>query len=344
MKTWKRLFGSSWDLAIDLGTENTLIQARGRGAQTWNEPSIMAYALQPDGRTTPLAAGQSALRMEGRTSETVHTVRPLADGVIVHLQAAVDMLRMMLKPRMPFPPGQVLISFPHAITPIEKMAFRDLAQHLHPERVLLVKEPLAAALGSGLDILRSHGHMIVDLGKGIIEAVIMVQGEVVAASSVRLQGRCENERIQNHLKEHHGLLVGYATLEDLKRRLHEKQVDDRLEIKGLSLSTGLPQRLELHVQELLEILEPYIQAIVTCVIEALEQAPVELLGDIIDRGIRITGGGALSRHVLMSLAQRLPVRFLPVAEPLNAVALGNHFILGDRALQKRLCTSQLNAP
>ncbi|WP_141734568.1 rod shape-determining protein [Oligoflexus tunisiensis] len=344
MKTWKRLFGSSWDLAIDLGTENTLIQARGRGAQTWNEPSILAYALQPDGNITPWTAGQSALRMEGRTSETVRTVRPLADGVIVHLQAAVDMLRIMLEARMPTHPGQVLISFPHAITPIEKMAFRDLAQHLHPERVLLVKEPLAAAVGSGLDILRSQGHMIVDLGKGIIEAVIMVQGEVVASSSLRLQGRCENERIQHHLKEHHGLLVGYATLEDLKRRLHEKQPDDRLDIKGLSLSTGLPQRLELHVQELLETLDPYVQAIVTCVIEALEQAPVELLGDIMDRGIRITGGGALSRHVLRGLEHRLPVKFLPVAEPLQAVALGNLSILADKTLQKRLCTTQLSAP
>lgn len=236
------------------------------------------------------------------------------------------------------PPGKVLISFPHAITAIEKLAFRDLARYLDPERVLLVKEPLAAAVGSGLDILRSQGHMIVDLGKGIVEAVVMVQGEVVAASSLRLQGRTENERLEHYIKEHHGLLVGYATLEDLKRRLHQKQPDDYLEIKGLCLATGLPQRLQLRAQELLEILDPYMQAIVACITEALEQTPVELLGDIMDRGIRLTGGGALSRHVLHGLKRNLPVKFMPVAEPLKAVALGNLFILGDQQLQRRLCS------
>jgi rod shape-determining protein MreB len=338
MRAWNKLFGSSWDLAIDLGTENTLIQARGRGAQTWNEPSILAYACKPDGGFIPWAAGQAAQRMEGRTNEAVHTVRPLEDGVIVHLQGAVDMLRMMLQSRMRMPPGKVLISFPHAITAIEKLAFRDLARYLDPERVLLVKEPLAAAVGSGLDILRSQGHMIVDLGKGIVEAVVMVQGEVVAASSLRLQGRTENERLEHYIKEHHGLLVGYATLEDLKRRVHQKQPDDFLEIKGLCLATGLPQRLQLRVQELLEILDPYMLAIVACIIEALEQTPVELLGDIMDRGIRLTGGGALSRHVLQGLERKLPVKFMPVPEPLKAVALGNISILSDQQLQRRLCS------
>lgn len=338
MRAWKKLFGSSWDLAIDLGTENTLIQALGRGAQTWNEPSILAYASRPDGGIIPWAAGQTALRMEGRTSEAMHTVRPLVDGVIVNLQGAVDMLRMMLQSRMRTPPGQVLISFPHAITAIEKLAFRDLARSLDPERVLLAEEPLAAAVGSGLDILRSQGHMIVDLGKGIVEAVVMVQGEVVAASSLRLQGRTENERIEHYIKEHHGLLVGHATLEDLKRRLHQKEPDDFLEIKGLSLATGLPQRLQLRVQELLEILDPYMLAIVACMIETLEQTPVELLGDIMDRGIRLTGGGALSRHILLGLERNLPLKFIPVAEPLKAVALGNLSILGDQQLQRRLCS------
>jgi rod shape-determining protein MreB len=338
MRTLHRLFGSSWDLAIDLGTENTLIQARGRGAQTWNEPSILTYAYRPDEGYIPWAAGQTALRMEGRTNEAMHTVRPLVDGVIVNLQGAVDMLRIMLQSKMGTPPGQVLISFPHAITAIEKLAFRDLARSMDPERVLLVKEPLAAAVGSGLDILRSQGHMIVDLGKGIVEAVVMVQGEVVAASSLRLQGRTENERLENFIKEQHGLLVGYATLEDLKRRLHDKQPDDFLEIKGLSLTTGLPQRLQLRVQELLEILDPYMLAIVACILETLEQTPVELLGDIMDRGIRLTGGGSLSRYVLLGLERNLPLKFLPVAEPLKAVALGNLSILTDRQLQRHLCS------
>jgi rod shape-determining protein MreB len=338
MRPWNKFFGSSWDLAIDLGTENTLIQALGRGAQSWNEPSILAYARRPDGTQIPWAAGQTALRMEGRTNESTHTIRPLEDGVIVHLQAAVDMLRMMLQSRMRLPPGQVLISFPHAITDVEKLAFRELGRHLEAERVLLVKEPLAAALGSELDILRSQGHMIVDLGKGIVEAVVMVQGEVVAASSLRLQGRTENERLEHYLKEHRGLLVGYATLEELKRRIHQQQPDDILEIKGLSLATGLPQRLQLHVQELLEIIDPYMRAIVACIIETLEQTPVELLGDIMDRGIRLTGGGALSRHVLHGLERNLPVKFIPVTDPLRAVALGNFSILADQNLQRRLCT------
>jgi rod shape-determining protein MreB len=338
MRTWKRLFGSSCDLAIDLGTENTLIQCRGREAQTWNEPSILAYAWRPDGARVPWAAGQMALRMEGRTNEAMHTVRPLEDGVIVHLQGAVDMLHMMVQSRIRMPPGRVLISFPHAITAIEKLAFRDLARSLDPEQVILVKEPLAAAVGSGLDILRSHGHMIVDLGKGIVEAVVMVQGEVVAASSLRLHGRTENERLEHHIKERHGLLLGHATLEDLKRRLHLKQPDEVLSIKGLSLATGLPHRLELQVQELLEILDPYMLAIVSCIVEALEQTPVELLGDIMDRGIRLTGGGALSRHVLLGLERNLPLKFIPVAEPLQAVALGNLSILDDARLQKQLCS------
>ncbi|MDQ3231802.1 MAG: rod shape-determining protein [Pseudobdellovibrionaceae bacterium] len=338
MNTWKKLFGSSWDLAIDLGTENTLIQARGRGSHTWNEPSILAYARKPDGSSVPWVAGQSALCMEGRTNDAVRTIRPLEDGVIVHLQGAVDMLRLMLQPKMPTSPGQVLISFPHAITAIEKMAFRDVAGYLEPERVLLVKEPLAAAVGSGLDILRSQGHMLVDLGKGIVEAVVMVQGEVVASSALRLQGRSENERLEHHIKEHHGLLVGHATLEDLKRRLHQKEPNDQLLMKGLCLATGLPQRLDLRVQELLEVLDPYMLAIVACITEALEQTPVELLGDIMDRGIRLTGGGALSRHVLLGLARNLPLNFLPVAEPLQAVAVGNLSILADRNLQARLCT------
>lgn len=338
MNTWNRLFGSPWDLAIDLGTENTLIQAQGRTVQSWNEPSILAYADKPDGSVVPWVAGQGALRMEGRTGQSIRTLRPLVDGVIVHLQGAVDMLRMMLRVHMHMPLGQVLISFPHAITAIEKLAFRDLARSLEPERVLLVKEPLAAAVGSGLDILRSQGHMIVDLGKGIVEAVVMVQGEVVASSSLRLQGRSENERLEQHIKEQHGLLVGHATLEDLKRRLHQKEPHDVLDIKGLSLATGLPQRLSIRVQELLEILEPYVQAIVACIIDTLEQTPVELLGDIMDRGIRLTGGGALSRHVLLGLERNLPLKFSPVPELLQAVALGNLSILADRNLQRRLCS------
>ncbi len=338
MRAWKKLFGSSWDLAIDLGTENTLIQARGRFAETWNEPSILAYANQPDGGVIPWAAGQTALRMEGRTNDAIHTVRPLVDGVIVNLQGAVDMLRIMLHNRMQEPPGQVLISFPHAITAIEKLAFRDLARSLDPKRVLLTAEPLAAAVGAGLDIMRSQGHMIVDLGKGIVEAVVMVQGEVVASSSLRLQGRTENERMEHHIKEQHGLLMGHAALEDLKRRLHHKQPDELLEVKGLSIASGLPQRLHLRVQELLEVLEPYMQAIALCIIQTLEQTPVELLGDIMDRGIRLTGGGVLSRHIRLGLERNVPLKFMAVPDPLRAVALGNLSILGDPQLQERLCS------
>jgi rod shape-determining protein MreB len=338
MNIWNRLFASPCDLAIDLGTENTLIQAQGGTVQSWNEPSILAYADRPDGSVAPWLAGQKALRMEGRTDPSIRTLRPLVDGVIVHLQGAVDMLRVMLQVAMHMPLGQVLISYPHAITDIEKRAFRDLARSLEPDEVLLVKEPLAAAVGSGLDILGSQGHMLVDLGKGIVEAVVMVQGEVVASSSLRLQGRSENERLQQHIKEHHGLLVGHATVENLKRRLHQKESDDGLEIKGLCLATGLPQRLSIHAQELLAILAPYEQALIACIIDTLEQTPVELLGDILDRGIRLTGGGSLSRHVLLGLERNLSLKFSPVAEPLQAVALGNRFILGDRDLQRRLCS------
>lgn len=336
MKNWARLLGGRTRLAIDLGTENTLIQAVGEQVQTWNEPSVIAYACPPDGPSIPWVAGHAARRMEGRSNESVRLVRPLVDGVIVDVSAAIDMLKTMLQTYERGLLDSVLISFPHATTAIEKLAFRDLARSLNPHRVILIKEPLAAALGSDLAVLGNDGHMIVDLGKGIVEAVVIAQGEVIASSAMRLQGRTENERLEHYLKDRYGLLVGHDQLDYLKCSLHLDTPDAEREVKGLSHLRGLPERITVRVGECLAILEPYVQDVASCILETLEHTPLELLGDIMDQGIRLTGGGSLSQHVWRRLEQNLRMKMIRVPDPLAAVARGNHRILDDRQLQKNL--------
>ena len=324
--TLPRLFMS--DLVIDLGTDTTLLAVPGQ-SQIWCEPSVLALKNTPDGGyAPPLAVGLEALHMEGKVPSSIRVVRPLSNGVIVDLSAALTMLSMMLDKQRPvFGYRNILISTPFATTAIEAKTFLDLAWGLKPRRALLVAEPLAAAVGAQIPLLKNEGQMLVDIGKGIIEAVILSQGSIVASASSRLEGRSDNERLMQHLVDVYGLVIGPHMAEQTKRLLASGLRSEKLAISGWSSLSRLPSRIFVCAAELKEVLEPCALQIVTCIAEALERAPVELVTDIMEQGITLTGGGALHYGLASRLSDHLNIAVTIAPSPLEAVVLGNRRIL-----------------
>lgn len=316
------------DLAIDLGTANTLIYVRDRGI-VMDEPSVVAVQTGlPNGKTKIVAVGTEAKKMQGRAPRNIEIIRPMKDGVIADFNITERMLGVLIKKatggNMVVPP-RVVICVPGGSTQVERKAIRDSAFAAGASSVHLIEEPMAAALGAGLPIEETAGSMIVDIGGGTTEIGILSLGGMAYSDSVRAAGDAFDESIVHHVRRKRGVMIGETTAEELKKKIGSAFGNDdmgALRVKGRDLAEGTPKSIAVTAEEVREALSEPLNRIVRAVRLALEQAPPELAGDIADRGIMLTGGGALLRGIdtLLADATGLPVGIAD--QPLNCVAYG----------------------
>ncbi len=316
------------DIAIDLGTANTLIYSRGKGI-VLNEPSIVA--LDQNGGV--VAIGHEARLMHEKTHNNIRTIRPLRDGVIADFEVAEHMIRGMIKKVKKSwysSTRKMVICVPSGITEVEKRAVRDSAENAGAREVYLVDEPMAAAIGIGLDVHEPVGNMIVDIGGGTTEIAVIALSGIVYAQSVRLGGDELNDDIINYFRRNHNLLIGERTAEEVKCLLGSAApLDEEIEMtsKGRDLINGVPRTRTVTSKDVREALSESVNTIVEAVTKSLEQTPPELSADILDRGIMLTGGGALLKNLdkLIMETTDLPVHI--AEDPLTAVVRGTGGIL-----------------
>ncbi|GBD40691.1 Rod shape-determining protein MreB [bacterium HR39] len=332
-----RLLGLfSTDLAIDLGTANTLIYVKNRGI-VLNEPSVVAIANARNGRRQVLAVGKEAKQMVGKTPGSIEAIRPLRDGVIADFEVAEEMIKHFIRRvngRRGLTSPRVVICVPSGSTAVERRAIQESAEAAGARRVYLIEEPMAAAIGAGLPVMEPTGSMVVDIGGGTTEVAVLSLGGIVYARSIRVGGNMMDEAIINYVRRHHNLLIGEATAERIKRTigsacLPEDGVGEVMTIKGRDLMNGVPKEITVTQRQIAEALAEPVNAIVEAVKIALEHTAPELSADIVDKGIMLTGGGALLKnldHVLRH-ATGLPVSLAD--EPLTCVALGTGRALED---------------
>ncbi len=342
------LFGLfSKDLAIDLGTANTLVYVKGRGVVI-NEPSVVAFYMNGRGEKRVIAVGDDAKRMIGRTPETIAAVRPLKDGVIADFEVAEEMLRSFIvkvHKRKFWVRPRVVISVPSGITPVERRAVRESAESAGAREVYLISEPMAAAIGAGLPISEASGNIIVDIGGGTTEVAVISLSGIVYSTSVRVAGDDLDEAIIQYVKKKHNLLIGEATAEKVKIEVGsalppETDEDNlRIVVKGMDLFTGIPKAVEITTAEVVEAIEEPVKIILETVKSSLEKTPPELAADIADRGIMLSGGGSLLRNIdrAISMASELPV--LRAEDPLTSVVRGAGKVLDQLDLLREIALS-----
>ncbi len=318
----------SADLAIDLGTANTLIFMKGKGI-VLNEPSIVAF----DRNTKKIVAiGGEAREMLGRTHRDIRTIRPMKDGVIADFEIAEGMLREFIKKIHSswVPSRRIVVCVPSGVTEVEKRAVRDSAEHAGAKEVHLIAEPMAAAIGIGLDVDAPVGNMVVDIGGGTTEIAVIALSGIVNEESIRIAGDEMNSAIIQFFKKNHNILIGERTAEAIKCEVGSVmplKEEVTIQVKGRDLVNGIPKTTEASSVEIRESLNEPVQAIVDAVKLTLERTPPELSSDILDRGIMLSGGGALLRGLdeRLRLETNLPVH---VAEdPLTAVVRGTGRVL-----------------
>jgi rod shape-determining protein MreB len=321
------------EISVDLGTANTLIYVKGRGI-VLNEPSVVA--LDQDSREI-LAVGLEAKRMLGRTPGGIVAVRPLKDGVIADFEVTEKMLRdflsRVLRHRfMPVRP-KVLISVPSGITEVEKRAVRDSAESAGAKEVYLVAEPMAAAIGVGLPVETPTGNMVIDIGGGTTEIAVIALSGIVSDTSIRVGGDEIDEAIVQFLRKSHNLLIGEATAEQVKMTIGAAYPSDdgeeETEVKGRDIVSGIPKTVRITSAEVREAIQEPIAAVVDAVRQALERTPPELASDIVDRGIVMTGGGALLKGLDQLLRENTNLPIIVDEEPLTCVVRGMGRILDD---------------
>ncbi|MCU7611878.1 rod shape-determining protein [Anaplasma capra] len=327
------LFAS--DMAIDLGTANTLVYVKGKGI-VLNEPSVVAISKE-GGSYIPYAFGAKAKMMLGKTPGSIEAIRPLKDGVIADFRGAEEMIKFFIRSaskRRTINSPTVVVCVPSGSTPVERRAIQDAAECAGAGEVFLIEEPMAAAIGAGMPITKPEASMIVDVGGGTTEVAVISLGGVVYSRSVRSGGDLMDEAIVSYIRKHYNLLVGEATAERIKKGIGsacapESGEGDTVVVKGRDLADGVPRELLLSERQVAESLAEPVEQIVSAIKLALESTPPELSSDIMDKGIMISGGGGMLRNLdrLIAEATGLPVAI--ASNPLCCVALGTGKVLEE---------------
>lgn len=325
----KRMF--SRDIGIDLGTANVLIHVKGKGI-VLNEPAVVAMD-RTNGKV--LAVGEEAYMMVGRTPGNIEAIRPLKEGVIADFDITEAMLKHFInkinvkgflsKPRM-------LICCPTNITKVEQKAIKEAAEKSGGRRVYLEEEPKVAAIGAGMEIFQPSGNMVIDIGGGTTDVAVLSMGDIVTAESIKVAGDTFNQDILQYIKRKYKLLIGERTAEDIKVNIGTVFKDGRTEamdIRGRDMVSGLPRTITVNSEEVEESLRESVALIVQSAKSVLERTPPELSADIIDRGVILTGGGAMIHGIDQLLAEELKVPVLVAEEPMNCVAKGTGMMLAN---------------
>jgi len=321
----------STDLAIDLGTANTLIYVRGKGI-VLDEPSVVAIRQEggPNAKKTIQAVGLAAKQMLGRTPGNITAIRPMKDGVIADFTITEQMLKFFIKKIHPgsiFQPSpRIIICVPCGSTQVERRAIRESAVGAGARQVYLIEEPMAAAIGAGLPVAEPTGSMVVDIGGGTTEVGVISLGGIVYASSVRVGGDKFDEAIVNYIRRNYGMLIGDSTAENIKKEIGSafpgSEVKE-MEVKGRNLAEGIPRSFTISSNEILEALTDPLNNIVSAVKSALEQTPPELGADIAEKGMVLTGGGALLRDLDRLLMEETGLPVIVADDPLTCVVRGS---------------------
>jgi rod shape-determining protein MreB len=335
----------STDLAIDLGTCNTLVYVKGKGIVS-NEPSIVAVYRDPRGNQKILAIGEEAKKMLGRTPGNIIAIRPMKDGVIADFEVTEQMLRHFIfkaHNRRTFVRPRVVVCVPSGVTPVERRAVKESVLSAGAREVFLIEEPMAAAIGAGLPIREATGNMILDIGGGTTEVAVISMGGIVTTNSIRVAGDKMDDAIIQYVKRRYNLFIGERTAEQVKITLGNAFPADEdgasMDVKGRDVVSGIPKTLELTADEVKEALTEPLNSIVDVVRITLERTPPELASDIVDKGIVMTGGGALLKNidVLLRNAVNLPITI--VDDPLSTVVMGSGKLLDDNDLLREVALS-----
>jgi len=323
------------DLAIDLGTANTLIYMRDRGI-VLDEPSVVAIRQEggPNGKKTILAVGTEAKAMLGRVPGNIEAIRPMKDGVIADFTITEQMLKQFIKmvheSKLFRPSPRIIICVPCGSTQVERRAIRESALGAGASQVFLIEEPMAAAICAGLPESEAHGSMVIDVGGGTTEVGVMSLGGMVYKGSVRVGGDKFDEAISNYIRRNYGMLIGEQTAENIKKTIGSAFPGSavlEMEVKGRNLAEGIPRSFTITSNEVLEALTDPLNQIVTAVKAALEQTPPELASDIAERGMMLTGGGALLRDLDRLLLEETGLPIHIAEDPLTCVARGSGIAL-----------------
>ncbi|HLS66177.1 MAG TPA: rod shape-determining protein [Pseudogracilibacillus sp.] len=321
----------SRDIGIDLGTANVLIHVKGKGI-VLNEPAVVAMD-RTQGKV--LAVGEEAYLMVGRTPGNIEAIRPLKDGVIADFDVTEAMLKHFInkinvkgflsKPRM-------LICCPTNITKVEQKAIKEAAEKSGGRKVYLEEEPKVAAIGAGMEIFQPSGNMVIDIGGGTTDVAVLSMGDIVTAESIKQAGDTFDHEILQYIKHKYKLLIGDRTAEDIKMTIgtvFKGSRDEDMDIRGRDMVSGLPRTITVHSDEIEEALRETISIIVSAAKAVLERTPPELSADIIDRGVILTGGGAMIHGIDQLMAEELKVPVLIAEEPMNCVAKGTGIMLAN---------------
>ena len=336
------VFGKfSNDLAMDLGTANTLVYVKGKGI-VLSEPSVVAIHRDSGGMKKVLAVGGEAKRMLGRTPGNIVAIRPMREGVIADFDITEAMIRhfiLRVHNRKTWVRPRIIISIPSGITQVERRAVKETAESAGAREVYLIEEPMAAAIGAGLPITEPVGSMIVDIGGGTTEVAVISLSGIVYSKSVRVAGNKMDEAIVRTMKRKYSLLIGERTGEVIKTTIGCAYPGDELmtvEVKGRDLISGIPKIVEIDSEEVREAIMEQVSVIVDTVKDALENAPPELAGDIVDRGIVLTGGGALLKKIDVLLKEETGLPITIADDPLSTVARGAGMVLDELDLLREV--------
>ena len=330
------------DLAIDLGTANTGVYVKGQGI-VLREPSVVAVKKDNRGNNQVLAVGSEAKRMLGRAPGNIRAIRPMKDGVIADFEVTEAMLRYFISKvhnqrRLVRP--RIMICVPTGITQVEKRAVKESALSAGAREVFLIEEPMAAAIGANLPIQEPTANMVVDIGGGTTEVAVISLSGIVYSRSVRVGGDKMDEAILRHVKRKYNMLIGESTAEEIKIQIasaYPMEEEKEIEVKGRDLVTGIPQTIIITSEEVRKAIAEQVDAIVQAVRQALEQTPPELAADVVERGIVLTGGGALLRGLDQLLREDTSLPIFSVDDPLATVVMGTGIALDNMRTMREVC-------